>query len=108
MKTSLGSVKTIPVMLEATSPGRRAKNGSTLMMVMMLIMVVGFMLGSLYFGASQRTFSLVRHSNRTKALTIAEAGLGDAFSQLAADHSLVSNDPMITNDNSMINLIITA
>ncbi|MDF3130939.1 hypothetical protein P0Y35_17135 [Kiritimatiellaeota bacterium B1221] len=99
MKTSTGTSHTFSALQDGKSAHGSSKSGSTLMMVMMLIMVVGFMLGSLYFGASQRTFALVRHSNRTKALTIAEAGLGDAFDQLADDHSLISNDPMVLNND---------
>ncbi|WFB37001.1 hypothetical protein P3T73_04410 [Kiritimatiellota bacterium B12222] len=76
-----------------------SKNGSSLMMVMLLVMVSGIMLGSLYVGSSQRTFTLNRETGRLKALTIAEAGLGDAFSFLAEDISRVSLDPVVSNDD---------
>lgn len=82
--------------LRGLTINRPTKNGSALLMVMMLIFVTSMALGSLYVGSEQRVFALRRESHRVKALSIAEAGLGDAFRHIAEDISRASDSPIVS------------
>jgi hypothetical protein len=68
---------------------RSKREGGALLMVMGFIALISIVLGTMAAGARQRVFTLNRQTNRTVALSIAEAGLNLAFVELSENLSLV-------------------
>lgn len=82
----------------AGTPSGRA--GGALLLVMVMTMVISIVLGTMAMGARQRVFTLTRHTNRTVAMSIAEAGLNLAFVALSEDPDLAdATNPILSSSD---------
>ncbi len=76
------------------------QDGGALVTVVLLAGIMTLVLGTMSALALQNVHSLRLERDQMRALTIAEAGLNQAFGNLASDPSLASGSSAIAQDNS--------
>lgn len=68
------------------------KDGSALMVVLLIVIITSIILASFLSSSMGRSFMAQKLSDRVRAIAIAEAGVNEAYSILAADFSKRTND----------------
>lgn len=71
---------------------RQNKDGSALLTVLLVVLISTIMVGSFFNMSSQRSFMAKKLTNRTRAISIAEAGVHVAYSILATNFEARSSD----------------